>query len=356
MNQGPLNFPQRLDYGEFAKELADAQYQIGLLEGSQRNLRNPSLLIAPLTAKEAAVSSKIEGTQSTASDVFVFEAGGSPRFSDTAEVSNYRKAMVYSMDEIKQGRIISKRLIENAHKMLLDNVRHRGQIGKFREGPVWIAEKSGDPIEKAIYVPPEYFKIPEYIENFLSYIDFPEDKPLVKVGMLHYQFEAIHPFEDGNGRIGRLLIPLLMYHYKLISLPIIYLSGYLDSHRDEYIDSLHAVDKTKKYEPWLRFFFKAIVEQSKENQTMIDAISQLYENTKNQLKSVKSPYVIPLLDYLFMSPVFSIPRMMRGLKASRMTSIRLIDLFLSEKLITTLPIKDQRAKLFAFHPLLNILK
>lgn len=352
----PHRLPVKIDYGVFARELADAQYELGILEGLQRKLQNPSLLIAPLTAKEAAVSSKIEGTQSTASDVFLYEVGGDSRHRDTAEVANYRKAMIHAVGELRQGRAFSSHFIKTIHQILLGGVRHRGVVGEFRKGPVWIAEKYGDPIEKALYVPPEAVLVPDYIENLVDYIEKGDENVLVQAGVIHYQFEAIHPFEDGNGRIGRLLIPFLLHYKKKLSLPIIYLSGYFESHRSQYIDALHAVDKSGSYELWISFFLKAVVEQAKETKDLIDKIYGLYDELRSQFQGTKSPYFIPCLDFIFRRPVFSIPTIIKETKITRITATRLIKILIEEKIILGLSKLRGRTKFYAFDQLLRILR
>ncbi len=351
----PKKLPVALDYGLFARELGDAQYEIGILEGLQRKLQNPSLLIAPLTAKEAAVSSKIEGTQSTASDVFLYEAGGGLRHKDTAEVANYRKAMTYAIDELRTGRVFSAHFIKTMHQILLTRVRHRGMIGEFRNCPVWIAEKQGDPIEKALYLPPEAAFVPDYMENLVNYIGNTDENVLVQAGVVHYQFEAIHPFEDGNGRIGRLLVPFLLHYRKKLSLPIIYLSGYFESHRDQYIDALHAVDKSGSYESWISFFLKAVMEQAKETKDLIDKIYSLYDELRGKFQRTKSPYLIPCLDFIFSHPVFDTPAIIKGVEITRITATRLIKILLDEKILLGLGKFQGRTKFYAFDRLLRIL-
>ena len=162
----PDYLPAKLDYGKFAKELATAQYSIGLLQGSQSKVKNAMHLIGPLVAKEAAVSSKIEGTQSTSSDVYIYDAGGKPAYADTPVVSNYRSAMIDAIYSIKSGQKLTSHLIRSLHASLLKDVRHKGRLGEFRGAPVWIGENDGDPIEKALYVPPEHMHITPYIDNF----------------------------------------------------------------------------------------------------------------------------------------------------------------------------------------------
>lgn len=351
----PAKLPLKLDHNLFSRELTRAGYALGLLEGSQKNLHNPTLLVSPLTAKEAEVSSKIEGTQSNASDIFVYEASGESRHVDTAQVANYRRAILAAQGEMQEGGEITAHLIKSLHSILLSNVRHRGTIGEFRKGQVWIAEKAGDPIEKALYIPPGALHVQGYIDNLLDYLLSDEEDALIQAGVAHYQFEAVHPFDDGNGRMGRLLIPLLLYQKRRVTSPIIYLSGYFESHRDEYIKTLHEVDSTGKCEPWLRFFFIAVVEQAAQTQKLIAGINGLHDRLKKSFGLIKSPYAGRLLDYIFTRPVFTIPDMVASLGASRITCIRLLDELLKTKTVFKMKSRRGHAILYSFDPLLTLL-
>ena len=345
-----------LDFNKFGENLSKADYALGVLEGSQKNLKNPTLLISPLTAKEATASSSIEGTQSTVADVFFYEAGGKPKYSDTVEVTNYREAMTSAIDEIKEGKTLSLHLIKALHQVLLNNARHKGIPGKVRQGEVWIGKKYGDPIEKAIYIPPEPFLVDEYLENLVGYIQKSPERPLIKAGIVHYQFEAIHPFDDGNGRIGRLLIPLILFERHKISSPILYMSGYFEAHRDEYIDALHRVDKDGNYETWLNFFLGCVSEQVTETQKIVESIFGLYDEMRSELCATKSPYMIPFIDFIFKYPIFSLAKIREVLNCSSwVTSKNLVkELQKRGKIIEARP--DGNAKLYGFIPLLNIFK
>lgn len=347
----------KLNYNEFASELADAEYALGLLEGSQKKLHNSELLISPLTAKEAAVSSKIEGTQSTVSDVFLHEAVGATKYSDVAEVANYRTAMQFAIKELNKKEILSKHLIRSMHQILLKNTRHKGILGAFRKGDVWIAKKIGDPIEKAIYIPPEAHFVDEYIDDLLEYLKSGKESTLVKAGVAHYQFEAVHPFEDGNGRIGRLMIPLVLHHNNRLSKPILYISGYMEANRDEYIDVLHSVDESGKMEPWLKFFFKSVAAQLRETQQLVTGIYTLYDSIKFSFDTSKSPYLVGFLDFLFKYPVFTVPMILGETKiSSNLTAKRLIKNFIEKGYLVEMPGRFHRAKVYRFKPLLDLLK
>lgn len=346
----------KLDYNVFAENQANAEYALGLLEGLQRKLQDSSLLISPLTAKEATVSSKIEGTQSTVSDVFLHEAGGKTKYSDVAEVVNYRRAMNFAIEYVKNERPFSIEMIKTLHKILLKDTRHRGKLGQFREGDVWIAEKAGDPIDQAIYVPPHFMQVPNYMEDLWRFLHESKMNPLIKAGILHYQFEAIHPFEDGNGRIGRLLIPLVLLHQKRLSVPILYISGYMEKNRGEYIDNLHNVDETGRIEFWLNFFFKSVALQLRETQKIIEEIYTLYDKIRDEYKGNKSPSLIPFLEFLFANPIFTVPQVETRLKISWITVKRVIRSLREKEFIVELNIRQERAKLYVFDPLIKILR
>lgn len=345
-----------LDYNKLEKELSKAEYALGLLEGSQKKLPNPGLLISPLTAKEAATSSKIEGTQSDVADVFMYEAGGKTKHADTKEVVNYRQAMRVAMKETEKGRPVSSHLIQTLHAGLLNGVRHKGIPGKFREGQVWIAERAGDPIEKALYVPPEPVHVGSLIDNLFNYLNKGKENALIKAGVAHYQFEAIHPFDDGNGRIGRLFIPLILYKYQRLSSPILYLSGYFDDHRDEYIEKLHLVDEGGDLEIWLQFYLRSVAEQLHQTQKIIGDIYLLYDKIRKENISAKSPYAIPFIEMLFMSPIFTIKMVQDYTKCSSyLTATSLIKSFKKQGHIFDVGVK-KRNKLFSFNPLLKIIQ
>lgn len=356
----PKKLPVELDPGKFTRELAQAKYDLGSLNGAHQTLENekllgnPTLLIAPLTAKEAAVSSKIEGTQSNASDVFYYEASGEERQSDTAEVANYRKAIMQSIGELNKGRELSQHLLKSIHETLLHEVRHQGKLGDYREDVVYIAEKRSDPIEEALYIPPEPYLVPEYMDNLWEYLKS-EEEVLIKIGIAHYQFEAIHPFEDGNGRIGRMLIPLTLFYEGELPFPIVYLSGYFERNRDKYISALHSVDTTEDYEEWLSFFFKAISAQSKQTQSIIDEIYSLYNKIRSEFET-KSPYLIPFIEFAFRNPVFTIPQATETLECSRKTIERLLAKFKKRNFVLKINLKKGRTHFYAFKDLLEILE
>lgn len=340
----PDKLPVKPDYAKFARKLADAEFALGRLGTLHSELRNPLLLLAPLTAKEAAVSSKIEGTQSSVSDVFLHEVGEGTKYHDVIEVSNYKRAMEYSIGQLK-NRPLSQGLVKEIHGMLLEGVRGEGKRGQYREEQVWVGQ-TGDAIERATYVPPENIFVQEYMDNLETYLNSDSDDALIQGAIFHYQFEAVHPFNDGNGRIGRLLIPLLLHYKRKIDFPILYLSGYFEKSRNRYIEALHRVDTNKDYEFWIDYFLSAVIEQATQTQNLIRAILSLHEKIKTETEQLKSPYISRLVDYLFKSPVFNTSMVKRDLKANRSTVLRLIVILEGMGVIKKLNVRKNRTYVF----------
>lgn len=349
----PPKLPIELDYSKFARELADASFELGKLASDLRGLENPMLLVSPLTTKEAVTSSRIEGTVSTVKNVFEYEAGIKGPL-DTIEVFNYRRAMTLAIETLKE-RQPNLSFIKELHNILLENTRGYKNRGKFRTEQVFIGQL-GDTIEKATYIPPESILVPEYMENLEAYILQNSENFLVKVGIIHYQFEAIHPFNDGNGRIGRLFIPLYLYQRGQLLYPILYLSGYFDKNRSAYINTLHKVDITNEYEHWLKFFFIAVKEQAKETQLLIARICNLKRSLSDRLEEFKSPYTYKFIEFLFKRPVFTSYAAKAYLKADIVTVKRLIKKLLEMTIVVASQKRVKRKKVFVFADLMRLLE
>lgn len=349
----PEKLPVKYSLESFSNELARASFELGKLDGLQRNLPNPSILISPLLVKEATISSRIEGTRSTVSDVLEFEATGESRFSDALEVSNYKRAMLSASEDL-EDKPLNLNFIRGIHQILLENTRGHDAKGKFRDEPVWIG-KEGGPIEKARYIPPENFKVSEYMENLEHYIIQNDEHPLVKIGIIHYQFEAIHPFKDGNGRVGRLLIPLYLYWKDLMFQPTLYISGYFEEYRENYIEELNKVDRTGDFSDWLKFFCTSIKEQAKETQNIINDINQLRGKTEEKAESIRSPYIHKIVEFLFSRPIFRTKMVVEDLDMNMRTTRRLLRKLAKLEVIRIVEDKDKKENLYVFEELLKIL-
>ncbi len=306
--------PQKLPLKEVKWEpliplIGKANRSIAHYNGVLYGVPNPDILLSPLTTQEAVLSSKIEGTQATLGEVLKFEAGEEPeqesRRLDIQEIINYRTALRHAEVELKT-RPFNLNLLLNLHAVLLDSVRGRNKgRGKFRTTQNWIG-RSGTTIEQAEFIPPDPMLLMEYLDNWEKYYHSDRPDPLVQLAVTHAQFEIIHPFHDGNGRLGRILIPIFLYEKKLLSRPMFYLSAYLEEHRDEYISCLRALGhKDDSWNRWIEFFLRAIDEQARENASKALAIMELYENLKARVIEItRSQYAIPLLDQIFERPLF----------------------------------------------------
>jgi Fic family protein len=263
-----------------------------------------------LTVEEAVLSSKMEGTQATMGEVYRFEAGEKPekasRREDIWEILNYRRALSRAESELKD-RPFNLNLLLQLHSILLDSVRGQNKArGRFRTEQNWIGFE-GTPIEKAEFVPPVPREVARLLDNFEKYYHADERDPLVQLAIIHAQFEIIHPFLDGNGRLGRILVPLFLYEKKILHRPMFYLSAWLEARRDAYIGHLRPLGRTPgSWTNWITFFLTGLEEQARINSEKACKILELYERLKARvLELTHSQYAVPLLDQLFERPAFT---------------------------------------------------
>ncbi|MBT6469626.1 MAG: Fic family protein [Candidatus Marinimicrobia bacterium] len=307
----PHELPPDLDWKKLVPLIGKANAAIARYDGLLQSLINPSVLLSPITTNEAVLSSRIEGTQASLSEVLEHDAGldtgKSPTINeDIKEISNYRKVLRIAEDELK-NRPISLNFVKSLHAVLLDSVRGKNkEPGQFRKDQNWIGKK-GTPIETARFVPPSPLILQEHLEKwekFLCRDDYSD--PFVQLAIVHAQFEILHPFIDGNGRIGRLFIPLFLYMKKCLNSPMFYLSEYLETHRDEYYDGLLSISSENNWHGWIEFFLQAIVIQSDTNISKAKEILSLYDNLKDKFIDVThSQYAVPALDTFFKIPIIN---------------------------------------------------
>ena len=359
----PDNLPlKNIDWMQFIALVGTANAELARYDGILHGIINPQVLLSPLTTKEAVLSSKIEGTQATLEEVLEFEAlpsidESSEKYKDIQEIINYRTSVRFAVDWLEK-KPITLNMIKKAHGILLHGVRGRDKArGRFRTSQNWIG-KPGTPIEKASYVPPDPLKLMEYLSNLEKYIHFDEKDRLVQLAIIHAQFEIIHPFLDGNGRVGRILMPLFLYEKKLLDSPMFYISEYFESHRDEYYDRLKNISGKQKWEEWIEFFLKAVIEQSKINIQKAKSIISLYEAKKEKVFSItRSQYVIKILDALFNKPIFSSTDFIQETGIPKPSAMRYLNLLEKEGLLFTLREgSGRRAKILIFRKLIEIVK
>ena len=352
----PNNLPiQNLKWELFVHLIGRANAEIARFDGLLQTIPNPSVLLSPLTTNEAVLSSRIEGTQATFKEVLEFEANPqkeTKKYDDIQEVINYRKALKTAIDEMEKLSL-STRVIRKAHEVLLQGVRGQNKDpGNFRRQQVFIG-KPGAIIEHATYVPPSAEKINDLMSNLEKYIHGEEKDLLVQLAIIHAQFEMIHPFEDGNGRVGRMIMPLFLYFKKAISYPSFYLSEYLESHRDEYYGALLDISKNNNWDGWIIFFLQAVIEQSKANIIKAKRIIDLYEQSKKQISELtKSQFAIQILDTLFIWPIFKSGDFINISKIPQVSAMRYIRILEKNDIISS--DKKERHKTYFFNKLLKI--
>lgn len=265
-------------------------------------------MLSPISANEAVLSSRIEGTQATLEEVLQQDAGieqDKARFADIEEIRNYRAALRLAEQELA-SRPISQSLIKAIHQRLMQGVRGQNKSpGQFRNDQNWIGSP-GCKLEEARFVPPSPLLLQHAMDEWSAYLARSDEDPVLQAAIAHGQFEVLHPFKDGNGRIGRMLIPLLLCQRNALSRPMFYMSEYLESKRDEYNDALLSITKYETWQHWVEFFVQAVVQQADSNLLKVRHILQLYNSLKQQFISLTgSQFAVPALDAFFNHPVIN---------------------------------------------------
>ena len=304
-----VDFPiDSLDLNKLFRLSTEAHRGLGRYDGTLRSILNPHVLLSPIMNIEVILSSKIEGTIATFTEVLEYEAGKESETDNTQnikEIINYRTALSYAKDVV-QNRPISMSLIKELHKILMEDVRG----GDKTPGQVRITQnligKRGDNAETARFVPPAPELLPGALSNFDTLVKNNEIDELILLAIIHAQFEILHPFNDGNGRLGRMLIPLFLFEKSIISSPSFYMSEYLEKNDPEYRDRLLAVTENGDWQGWCEFFIKGLKEQADVNIRKANNIITLYDTMKTSFtEATQSPSVIGALDAFFKRPIIN---------------------------------------------------
>lgn len=303
----PTPLPPEVDTEPLITPLADATQALGRLHGIGSRVGAREILIEPFIRKEALESSQIEGTHATLSDIYAYEAGqeeliAENRREGTQEVVNYLDALTRGLSAIDTGEEITIELLCEMHEHLLSNVRGgEANPGELRTSQNFIG--STPYIQDARYVPPPPKEVPELLEELLECTNAEGNfHPLLRIGLIHYQFETIHPFLDGNGRLGRLLISLLLQRDGLLPEPYLYLSSYFNARRSEYVDHLLSVSQNGEWEVWLLFFLRGIQAQADEAHQRANLLVDLREEYQQQYQNERSGNILELVLHLFEEP------------------------------------------------------
>ncbi len=363
----PVNYhlggfpPPDLDWPRLLPLIGPANAAVARYEGVLHGVPNPNVLLSPLTTQEAVLSSRIEGTQATLGEVLEFEAEdgppdeSTPKKADIREVLNYRAALNEAtrlMDELP----LSQRLIRRTHEVLMQGVRGRNKDpGEYRRIPNWIGP-AGCTVETARFVPVGADQLEPAMDAWERYLHGDAPDKLVQLAVLHAEFEAIHPFLDGNGRLGRLIVPLFLFSQGLLSRPNFYLSEYLESHRDEYYDRLLAISRDGDWTGWCEFFLRGVIAQAETNQTKAAAILELYRSRKDWIAEVThSQYAVRALDWMFERPIFRSSDFIESVDIPRPTATRILRVVRDNGLLREVrPGAGRRAAVYAFSELLNL--
>lgn len=308
---------------ELAGQLSEADRALSELAGAARTLPNPRLLIDPFIRREAVLSSRIEGTQASLSDLFAFEASGqiAPQSPDVREVANYVRALEHGLSRLEELPI-SLRLIREMHERLMEGVRGEQMTpGEFRRSQNWIGPP-GCTLTHAVFVPPPEAEMKEALYELERHLHQPSPlPPLIRLALIHYQFEAIHPFLDGNGRIGRLLLTVLLCAEGLLPQPLLYLSAFFERHRPEYYRLLLDVSRHGAWSEWILFFLRGVAEQSRDAVKRSTRLLDLWREYRERLQSARSPaLLLRLTDELFSYPMLTIARLAERLGVTPRTA------------------------------------
>jgi len=353
----PAPLPPKLAYDdELVLALSRADAALSELSGLGRHLPNPHLLIAPYVRREAVLSSRIEGTTTTLAELLLEEvAEGAARRdpADVREVRNYVTALEYGVTRLRTLPL-SLRLVRELHARLMKGVRgEHATPGEFRRTQNWIGVARSTP-ESAIYVPPPPEYMMEALEAWERFLHERGRVPdLVQCALMHEQFEAIHPFLDGNGRVGRLLITLFLIERGRLSQPLLYLSAYIDQHRGEYYGGLQAVHTDGEWKGWIRFFLTGVEVIAQEAVAQAAKLMELRERWRERLADY--PKAAQLIDALLVNPYMSVARAQRLLKVSNPTARQLVARLEKLELLTEITGREW-GRLYLARPILRIIE
>jgi len=338
--------------------LIKANSELTLLEGLAIRIPNINLFVSMYVRKEALLSSQIEGTQATLDDIFDPLLDNNIN-ADVSDVINYIKATEFAVNRLKELPLCN-RLVKEIHAVLLENVRGQEKNpGEFRRSQNWIGGQ-GSTLKNARYIPPNLEDMEKAMSDLEKYINADDGTaPLIKAALLHYQFETIHPFLDGNGRVGRLLITLFLLEKKVLTVPALYISYFLKCNRLEYYDRMMEVRKTGDYEQWIKFFLQAFVESAEDAIATIDKLKAIHEKNfavlltgipKRQLENAGK-----LFTYLEANPIIDITKTAQQLDLAYNTTSRLVSAFVKLGLLRQSNTKNKN-RVYAYEEYLQILR
>jgi Fic family protein len=312
-----------------ARRLSEADQAVGELAGVGRMLPNPHLLIRPFLSREAVLSSRIEGTVTRLDQLFLFEAQPDEVHhpADAEEVRNYVLAVEHGLTRVRQGSPFTLQLLREVHAILLRGVRGGDKRpGEIRSRPVLLG-RAGQTYEDARFVPPCHTALEPLLQEFVRFLREERSLPVIlQLALMHYQFETIHPFNDGNGRVGRLLITLMLCERGCLPQPLLYLSAFFEQHRQEYYDRLLDVSRRGAWNDWLSFFATGVAEQARDANARARRLLDLWQEYRHRAAGlIRSSAVLRLVDELFASPFLTTNRAKDVTEVSFKNAQRMVD-------------------------------
>lgn len=355
--------PQDLNYEKFVEPLIKATDAVARYDQMLKNMYNSEIFLTPLRNQEAVISSRMEGTISTIDEILKYEADHDTEIGDTDKVRSevietilYQRALKATQKAMGDGYPLSQSLIKGIHQRLLSFGRGSTKSpGELKNEQNYLADKLKKNI---LFIPISPEKLQDGLDKLFQYIDQSTHPALIKTGITHIEFEALHPFKDGNGRIGRILITLMLWSLGTISAPHFYISAYLEDNRDLYIDSMRKVSEDGDWEGWCSFFLKAVEQQAIRNLTVAENIRNLYEQMKNIFAEVlSSKWSVNALDFVFTNPVFRNNRFTTNSGIPAASAARFTRMLLEKNLIRTLEeASGRRPALYSFEPLMQLVR
>ncbi|MFC7289675.1 Fic family protein [Herminiimonas glaciei] len=355
--------PAELGYKALMPQLIKATDAVARYDQMLKNMHNSEILLAPLRNQEAVISSRMEGTVSTMDEILKYEAEYDENQTDTTNTRSevietilYQRALKAAQDAMNSGQPLSQFLIRSAHQRLLSFGRGATKSpGEFKTEQNYLADRSK---RNVLFVPISPEKLQEGMDRLFDYLNTDTDPPLIKAGISHVEFESLHPFKDGNGRIGRMIVTLFLWSSGVISAPHFYLSGYLEENKDEYIDTMRAVSERGDWTAWCIFFLTAVENQAIRNLEIAENIRNLYERMKQEFSdTLASKWSVSVLDFVFTNPVFRNNKFTSNSGIPTSSAAKFTRLLLDKKLLVEMESPSgRRPAMYAFEPLLELLR
>ncbi|WP_209304436.1 Fic family protein [Neisseria sp. WF04] len=354
--------PESLDLHRIMPALLEATDAIARYDQMLKNMHNSEILFAPLRNQEAVISSRMEGTVSTMDEILQYEADyAADEFSDRVrseivETVLYQRTLKNAQQAMEAGYPLSKSLLKTMHQQLLSYGRGAGKApGEFKREQNYLADTVS---RKILFVPVSPEKLEAGLDSLFAYLHRDDVPVLVKTAVVHLEFEALHPFQDGNGRIGRMLITLLLWSNQTISAPHFYISGYFEEHKNRYIDLMRSVSQSGDWNEWVVFFLHAVEGQSVRNLEIAENIRRLYEEMKPQFSEIlSSKHALAMLDFVFTYPVFRNTNLVEKTEISQATANRFTRALHEAGILTvTEESSGRKSTRYSFEHLMNLVR